>query len=222
LTLDNAANCDKIEEVLQCQMDRQNLLLYRGSFFHVRCSAHILNLIVQQGLKTASGALHQIRESVKYFKGSEARMLKFKEICKQHDISTTAGLRMDVPTRWNSTFLMLERALQFRRVFMLYGGHDVGYTLCPDYDEWTRAEKICNLLKPFAEITTLFSGSKYPTANLYFKSVWKIQLRLKEECASDDIVVRDMAESMKAKFQKYWDLYSIILAIAVVLDPRYK
>ena len=69
-------------------------------------------------------------------------MLKFKELCKQNDISTTIGLRMDVPTRWNSTFLMLERAIHYRRVFLLYGGHDVGYTLYPDHDEWNRAEKV--------------------------------------------------------------------------------
>ncbi|XP_042484708.1 zinc finger BED domain-containing protein RICESLEEPER 1-like isoform X2 [Macadamia integrifolia] len=31
-----------------------------------------------------------------------------------------------------------------------------------------------------------------------------------------------MAQEMEKKFDKYWDSYSIILAIAVVFDPRYK
>ena len=31
-----------------------------------------------------------------------------------------------------------------------------------------------------------------------------------------------MAEQMKGKFDKYRDYYSVVLACAIVLDPRYK
>ena len=31
-----------------------------------------------------------------------------------------------------------------------------------------------------------------------------------------------MAEQMKGKSDKYWDCYSVVLACAIVLDPRYK
>ena len=31
-----------------------------------------------------------------------------------------------------------------------------------------------------------------------------------------------MAEQIKGKFNKYWDCYSMVLACAIVLDPRYK
>ena len=31
-----------------------------------------------------------------------------------------------------------------------------------------------------------------------------------------------MVEQMKVKFDKYWDCYSVVLACAIVLDPRYK
>ena len=31
-----------------------------------------------------------------------------------------------------------------------------------------------------------------------------------------------MAESMKEKFDKHWDTYSVVLAFAIILDPRHK
>ena len=31
-----------------------------------------------------------------------------------------------------------------------------------------------------------------------------------------------MVEHMKVKFDKYWDCYNVVLACAIVLDPRYK
>ncbi|GLT33683.1 hypothetical protein SLA2020_082470 [Shorea laevis] len=31
-----------------------------------------------------------------------------------------------------------------------------------------------------------------------------------------------MAINMKVKFEKYWDSYSLVLAFAIILDPRYK
>jgi len=45
----------------------------------VRCSAHILNLIVQEGLKVVEGALKKIRDSIKYVRASDARKIVFEE-----------------------------------------------------------------------------------------------------------------------------------------------
>lgn len=115
ITLDNASANDCMQNILAEQLRLQNSLLCDGEFFHVRCSAHILNLIVQEGLKVSSEALHKIRESIKYVRSSEARKIAFREAVFQvRGIDTRGGLRMDVPTRWNSTFLMLESSIKYR------------------------------------------------------------------------------------------------------------
>ena len=100
LTLDNASANDNMQEHLKNTLGMQNWLLCGGEFFHVRCSAHILNLIVQEGLKVATDALYKIRESVKFMRGSESRMIKFKElVVALGGMDTGVGLRLDVPTR---------------------------------------------------------------------------------------------------------------------------
>lgn len=223
LTLDNASSNDVMQAHLKRQLVLQNSLLCDGEFFHVRCSAHILNLIVQEGLKVIGGALEKIRESVKYVKGSEGRMKKFKECIELiGGVETSAGLSLDVSTRWNSTYLMLQSALKYQRVFASLSFHDDNYKVCPSEEEWKRAEKICAFLLPFYETTNLISGTSYPTSNLYFLQIWKIQCVLIEGVKDEDKVVKSMAEKMLVKFEKYWDDYSVVLALGAVLDPRMK
>ena len=65
MTLDNASSNNSMQNILKERLNFQNGLLCDGDFFHVRCCAHILNLIVQEGLKVAKEALYKIRESVK-------------------------------------------------------------------------------------------------------------------------------------------------------------
>ena len=50
----------------------------------------------------------------------------------------------------------------------------------------------------------------------------QIELLLLEEMESQDSFISNLAEQMKVKFDKYWDCYSVVLACAIVLDPRYK
>ena len=137
-------------------------------------------------------------------------------------LNAKKGLRQDVPTRWNSTYLMLESAIFYRRAFNHLEISDSNYKSCPSQFEWDKVEKISSFLSVFYDITCVFSVIKYHTANLYFLSVFIAYMMLKEHMNSEDVYLKNMANLMMAKFEKYWSELSIILAVAVILVPRYK
>jgi hypothetical protein len=41
-------------------------------------------------------------------------------------------------------------------------------------------------------------------------------------CDSSDLMICTMAFSMRAKFDKYWEMNNVALAVGAFLDPRYK
>ena len=63
---------------------------------------------------------------------------------------------------------MLERAIGFREAFTHLKSVDSSFEFSFSDEEWVEVEKIAEFLKPFYDITTLFSGSTYPTVNLFF------------------------------------------------------
>ncbi|XP_019459986.1 PREDICTED: zinc finger BED domain-containing protein RICESLEEPER 2-like [Lupinus angustifolius] len=150
-------------------------------------------------------------------------MLKFK-VCieKIGGVDTSDGLCVDAPTRWNSTYLMLESGLKYRHVFEKLHMYDDNYRFSPSVEEWKRAEKIHVFLLPFYCTTNLIYGTSYPTFNLYFMQVWKIQCVLLDTLRDEDEVLMSMANRMVKKFEKYWDDYSVVLAMGAILDPRMK
>ncbi|KAH1162580.1 hypothetical protein GYH30_001185 [Glycine max] len=207
LTLYNASSNDIMQDYLKERLLlHTNGLVSGGEFSHIRCCAHILILIVQEGLKVVGPAINKIREIIKYVKGSEGRMKDFKAcVAKVGGIHTNMGLRLDVITRWNSTFLMLESALVYRRAFCSLAFDDRNYSSCPTNEEWERGQKMYDFLRPFFQITKLIFGSSYPTSNLYFMQL-----------------IRTMTIDMKTKFVKYWSDYSNVFSFGCILDPRFK
>ncbi|XP_057720292.1 zinc finger BED domain-containing protein RICESLEEPER 2-like [Arachis stenosperma] len=224
ITLDNASSNDTCVEHLKSTLDVHGSLLCGGEFFHVRCSAHILNLIVQDGMKICGDAVYKIRESIKFMRKSESRMVKFKECFEDIEgLEYTTALCLDVPTRWNSLYAMLASAIPYKKAFEMYKVKEAGFReYCPSSDEWRRTEKICDFLLLFYETTKLMSGTSYPTSNLYFLQVWQIQLILMNSLKNDEVLISNMGEKMMIKFKKYWKEYSVVLAFRVVLDPRFK
>ncbi|XP_026383327.1 zinc finger BED domain-containing protein DAYSLEEPER-like [Papaver somniferum] len=71
ITLDNAANNGACAGIMKSRLVAKKILLNDGKLLHVRCCAHILALIVKEGLKNIDLAVLKIRASVKSLKKSQ-------------------------------------------------------------------------------------------------------------------------------------------------------
>ncbi|KAH7653317.1 Tam3-transposase (Ac family) protein [Dioscorea alata] len=207
LLLDNATTNDVVARSLKSNFESRGKLHYKGHIFHIRCCAHILNLMVQDGLKEIDGIIHNIRETVKYLKKSPSRLFKFGEVARQLN---------------NSTYEMLDCAFNFRTVFDQYAIRNANYKWLPTSEDWKNAKKVAEFLEIFYDVTHLFSGCLYPTANRFLPEVWKVKEVLNIHSKSSDLFLRNVATVMGEKFDKYWKDCSMLMAIAAVLYPRYK
>ena len=142
-----------------------------GEFIHLRCGTHILNLIVGDGLKDLHDSIAAIRNSVRYIRSSPSRLQKFNACVEREKIDYKGGLVLDVPTRWNSTFMMLDVALKFEEAFVSYEEEDHRYLIHfledengkkiigppKDYD-WRCASAFVKFLSTFYEATLKFNA----------------------------------------------------------------
>lgn len=113
ITVDNATSNDSALAALKSVLKHWNALVCDGEYLHLRCCAHILNLIVTEGLKDVHESIEAIRNAIKYVRSSPARSKKFNVYKESTKTETKCQLSMDCPTRWNSTYIMLHNAIKF-------------------------------------------------------------------------------------------------------------
>ena len=158
ISMDNASYNDSCIRCLKENISLSSKLFLGGSLFHVRCCAHILNLLVQDGLSTIKDIIFNIRESVKYINHNDARLKAFCDVVEQKRLKERK-LVIDCPTRWNSTFNMLSTALKFKTAFASYKEREPHYNYAPLLEEWNQVEKVCKLLEVFNLATHVISGT---------------------------------------------------------------
>ncbi|XP_058080679.1 zinc finger BED domain-containing protein RICESLEEPER 2-like [Magnolia sinica] len=113
-------------------------------------------------------------------------------------------MKLDVTTRWNSTFEMLNSAIALRPAFSNYAKRDNAYIWLPSEDDWSRTESVRKFLSVFYNSTKKFSGCKYPTANIFLLELWKVKDALRKSSSGQDF------------------LHFMTIGVVVVLDLRYK
>jgi hypothetical protein len=231
VTVDNASSNDVAITYLKNTISDWNSHPLKGEYMHVRCCAHILNLVVQDGLKDYHSSIRKIRNAVNYVRKSPGRLERFKTCIKEARIQEKSIVKLDVSTRWNSTYIMLESALKFQKAFKRLSEKCADFVLmqdgCPNNVDWDNARCFVNFLKIFFDITNKVSGSTFVTSSQYFNEHVMILTTFKGwiELKSSDNLLGKMAEDMKAKYEKYWgdvQKMNMLIFVAVVLDPRHK
>ncbi|KAL5789248.1 hypothetical protein ACOSQ2_004136 [Xanthoceras sorbifolium] len=227
ITIDNASSNNTAILYIKRKLNswKADGAILDGKYLHLRCCAHIINLIVNDGLKEMNDSVAAIRNAVKFVKSSP----KIQDKCL---------VVLDVCTRWNSTYLMLVSALKFVKAFERLEKEDGHYQnyfketengknlIGPPHSEhWENAKVFVQFLKTFYDVTVLFSASLSVISNLYFHKWGTINNQLMKMSSEGNSLVRHMASTMKIKFEKYWgslETTNNLLIIAVVLDPRSK
>ena len=160
VTVDNASYNDVVVHMLKDNLSKKYQLPLSGKLFHVRCCAHILNLLVQDGLSEIGEIIKNVRESVKYVIQSESRLNIFGDIVKQLKLPSKQ-LILDCYTIWNATYFILSSALEFKDVFPRYAQKDLSYMFLPSEDDWMKVAEVCSFLEEFNEVTKIISGITY-------------------------------------------------------------
>ncbi|KAK5835381.1 hypothetical protein PVK06_011069 [Gossypium arboreum] len=141
-------------------------------------------------------------------------------------------LYLDVCTRWNSTYLMLDTAQNFERAFERFEEQDTNFEAelesgegWPSVDDWANVRNLGDFVEHFYEVTLRISGTSYVTSNNFFDEFSEIDFLLRDAQLNNNVDFNVMAIKMKKKYDKYWgdiDKMNLLMFVACVLDPRQK
>ncbi|XP_058783355.1 zinc finger BED domain-containing protein DAYSLEEPER-like [Vicia villosa] len=146
--------------------------------------------LIKDGLDMIKVTVDKIRNGVKYFPNSEKRCKAFKKFVDE---------------------LQLEGRMQGNGAFLSF---------LPEANDWEDVHDIFKFLEVFADVTSIISGTSYPTPNLFLAKLYRVKVLLdKPSCTSSNPQLQAFANEMKLKYDKYWSESNTLISIGAVLDP---
>ena len=135
LTTDNESAmvvCGRvIAEELALELDNE-------AFQHYRCSAHILNLAVQKGIKIIDEEVIKIQKLMGKIKNSLQRCNRLRELCSIENLEYYKP-QLDIETQWNSTYYMIIKFQKMLRPIEMLAATDQEIrNLIPDNQGWIK------------------------------------------------------------------------------------
>ncbi|KAK7255215.1 hypothetical protein RIF29_28620 [Crotalaria pallida] len=197
-------------------------LILNGQLLNRNCYARVLCRLAVDALCSMRETIGKVRDSVKFVKSSESHKKKFFELKQQLQLPSVGDLLTDDQSKWNTTYHMLVAACELKEVFACYDAFVPGYKTRITLHDWKRLATLCTYLKYLYDAASILTAQPYPTANIFFPEVSKLQVELTRAVFSDDPFLSNLIIPLHEKFDQYWRESCIILAIAVALDPRHK
>ncbi|XP_038133603.1 E3 SUMO-protein ligase ZBED1-like, partial [Cyprinodon tularosa] len=194
---------------------------------HHICVAHTMNLVVKKSLDqhpVLSGIRAKAQKLVGYFRSSTTAKEKLSQV-QRHLGLQELKLMQEVETRWNSTYLMLQRLMELREpVGATLAGLQTDIPILTS-EEFRIVRGCLSLLNPFYYATVELSAEETVSASKVIPLLKMLEQSLQEEMAKPappashevgDHLIRQLREKLQM-------LQSMsILALATLLDPRFK
>nr|XP_016456279.1 PREDICTED: zinc finger BED domain-containing protein RICESLEEPER 2-like [Nicotiana tabacum] len=152
VTVDNASSNDVTVKELSKQLDMWKTNSMGGKHLHVRCMAHILNLIVKDGLKEIYVSVKRVRQAVRW-----------------NSIYLMLETAQNFEKAFDKLHLFDDRFSTHLCTHVCEDGHVVGPFVC---DNSVNVRNVIKFLERFHELTEKVSGSRYVTSNCHFEDIY--------------------------------------------------
>lgn len=172
----------------------------------VRCAEHTLQLAVSDTMKQPSvkASLSQLRAAIKLL-----RKQPYKNMFK---LSNRKKPKLDCPTRWGSTYAMMESLFQERHFIITLADKDEKPIITND--EWIFIEKYLLIFKPINETTTRLQSQQVTFGDMFL--LWeKCTFTLK---LMDDDLAALLLENLNKRRQQL--MRNKVFLAAIYVDQR--
>ena len=192
---------------------------------HHPCVVHTLHLSITEAITSVDNLgfiLKKCRSIVGHFKHSVVANGKLKSVQEQMNLPFLK-VNQEVSTRWNSTFIMLERLLLIKDPLCVVVANLPSAPEFLDAEEWKTLEDCVKVLQPSNELTTVLSGEKYPTLSVVIPLLRGFQFTVRNLNTNTDIGQELKVRVLDTVTRRLFSLESNkIVAEACFLDPRFK
>ena len=160
-------------EVMDCENSETDfdVAFNAGSFERLSCFPHTLQLVVSK-----FDEVQACKDAVSRSKKIVARVNKSSKATEMLKKLAKVKLIGDCPTRWSSTFLLLQQLLRVKShlelVLSQLGRDGLQAT------QWKTIENVVELLKPFSDYTNLAGGENYTTISTIVPTIMELGLHL--------------------------------------------
>ncbi|CAN1306468.1 Zinc finger BED domain-containing protein DAYSLEEPER [Linum perenne] len=202
----------------------KNPHILNGQLLLGKCISHTFTAMVKDVLWAGRDIIRKIRDNIKYVTTSESHEEKFFELKQQLQVPSEVGLFLDDQSQWNTTYQMLVSASDLKEVFSCLDTLIHDYKAAPSMEDWKQVEIVCSYLKSLFDAMNILitSSSTCPPAVILFQEALRIHTQIACAATSGDPFTCSFIRSMQERLDQYWRECGLVLAISVVMDPRFK
>lgn len=257
ITTDNASANFKFVEHLEVLIGIDN---FNSKDCHFVCFAHVINLAAQEFMNIIKvsaednaivdvdsesedsdedvnnsenmleSPVNKIRCLLKKIKYSEQLQIKFSNCCNTASLIPTRPI-IDIRTRWNSTFDMLNWAMKYKIPLNILCDTNKDFiNLKVEEPNWVLIGNIVKFLKPLKTLSSLLGGEKYCTLSMVVLGInllidkyekWAFELDRAHRTQVDEQLIFAI-NAARDKILKHYNKTNWMYCVALILDPRHK